>query len=183
MDTEGFEVTPNSQVTRRRVISGIAGAGAAMIAGATLVRAQSTPEATDDDSTTDDTEDTISPDDMMASSYQDFLTKLAAELSISDTTSLDTDIRDALKAMVDDVVTAGDLAVNDATDIKTAIDESTSPIGVGFHSGRSFGGFAGPGGMGGPSNGGPGSTSRSGNGKPSTNDETDDTDSTATPTA
>lgn len=173
MDTDVFANVEKSQVTRRRVISGIAGVGAAVIAGTTLARAQeSTPEA----GTTEDTDtDTTSPDEARGANYQTFLTKLAAELSLTDTTALDTDIRDALKAMVDDVLAAGDLAANDATDIKTAIDESVSPIKIGFFSHDGFG--AGPGGMGGRSN----SRDTRSNGKPGDDPDTD-SDTTATPT-
>jgi hypothetical protein len=175
MDTDVFDQAEKSQVTRRRVISGIAGVGAAVITGATLARAQeSTPEAGTDST---DTTDTTTPDETRGSNYQTFLTKLAAELSLTDTTALDTDIRDALKAMVDDVLAAGDLAANDATDMKTAIDESPSPIKIGFFSHSEFG--DGPGGMGG------GSISRKprSNNNPSTDSETEDPDTTATPTA
>ncbi|CAN5476617.1 hypothetical protein BH09CHL1_BH09CHL1_10240 [soil metagenome] len=181
MNTDVFDNAEKSQVTRRRVISGIAGVGAAVIAGTTLARAQeSTPEAGTTDDT--DTTDTTTPDDMRGSNYQTFLTKLAAELSLTDTTALDTDIRDALKAMVDDELAAGDLAANDATDMKTAIDESTSPIKVSFFSHDGFGGGmdGGPGGMGGGMN----SRGTRSNGKPGDDSEgTDDADTTATPAA
>jgi hypothetical protein len=176
MNADVLDNVEKSQVTRRRVISGIAGVGAAVIAGTTLARAQeSTPETGTTDTT--DTTDTTTPDDMRGSNYQTFLTKLSAELSLTDTTALDTDIRDALKAMIDDELAAGDLAANDATDMKTAIDESISPIKIGSFSRNGFG--DGPSGMGGGMN----SRSNRSNGMPGDDTEkSDDTDTTATPT-
>lgn len=163
------------QVTRRRVISGIAGVGAAVIAGGTIARAQSTstPEA-GTDSTTDTDTDTTSPETKSAELYQTFLTKLGTELSIADTATIDTGIRNALKSMIDDIVTAGDLAVNRATELKTKIDEAASPIRLNLGGGDHGGMRQGGGRMGGVGGTKPGD---------STNDEEDTDDSSvATPT-
>jgi Zn-dependent alcohol dehydrogenase len=166
------------QVTRRRVISGIAGVGAAVIAGGTIARAQSTatPETGTDSSDSTGTTDTTSPETKKAEQYQTFLTKLSTELSISDTTTIDTGIRDALKSMVDDQVTAGDLAANDATEIKAEIDASVSPIKLGV-GGHGKGGMRRGGGM---SGGGMPGGDKPGDGM--TDDDGTDDSSVATPT-
>jgi hypothetical protein len=179
------EAIARGSVTRRKVISGIAGVGAAVITGTALARAQestSTPESGIDSTT--DTEDTTTPENNRETQYQTFLTKLAAALSITDTTTLDTGIRDALKGIIDDQLAAGDIAANAATEAKTAIDEATAPIsfhlGLGgdFRNGGFGGQFGGPG-MGGGGNGQfPGAKPDDGN-----NTETKDDTSEATPTA
>lgn len=184
MENEANGVAAGGSVTRRRVISGIAGVGAAAIVGTTLARAQestSTPE-TGTDSTTD-TEDTTTPEERVATQYQTFLTKLAAALAMSDTTTLDTGIRDALKGIIDDELAAGDIAANAATEAKTAIDEATAPISFRLGAGGDFkgGGFGGQ--FGGPSMGGRGN-GRSRGEKPDDGDtKTEDDTSEATPTA
>jgi hypothetical protein len=177
MENEANGVAARGPVTRRNVISGIAGVGAAAIVGTTLARAQeSTP--TVESGTDGTTDDTTTPEDRRATQYQTFLTKLAAALSLSDTTTLDTGIRDALKGIIDDELTAGDIAANAATEAKTAIDEATAPIS--FHLGLNDcargGSFGGPG-MSGRGNGQfPG-------GKPGETTEPGDDTSQATPTA
>jgi hypothetical protein len=177
MENEANGVARSGAITRRNVLSGIAGAGAAAIIGTTLARAQeSTP--TVESGTGGTTDDTTTPDDGRATQYQTFLTKLAAEISLSDTTTLDTGIRDALKGIIDDELTAGDIAANAAIAAKTAIDEATAPISFhfGLGDGARNGGFGGPG-MGGRGNGQfPG-----GNSDDMT--EPDDVTSEATPTA
>lgn len=183
MENEANGVAARGSVTRRKVISGIAGAGAAAIVGTTLARAQestSTPE-TGTDSTTD-TEDTTTPENSRATQYQTFLTKLAAVLSITDTTTLDTGIRDALKGIIDDELAAGDIAANAATEAKTAIDESTAPLSFHLGLGGAMGSFGGQ--FGGPGMGGRGNAQFPG-GKPGDSDstETEDGTSEATPTA
>ncbi len=156
------------QVTRRRVISGIAGVGAAVIAGGAIAAAQTT--ATPETGTgSSDSTDTTSLETKKAEQYQTFLTKLGAELSISDTATIDTGIRNALKSMVDDQVTAGDLATNDATEIKADIDASVSPLKFGV-GGRGKGGMRHGGMLGGNKPG------------DDTNDDDTDDSSVATPT-
>lgn len=180
MENEAKGVAAGGSVTRRRVISGIAGMGAAAIAGTSLARAQdssSTPESGTDSTT--DAGDTTTPETTRETQYQTFLTKLATALSIADTTTLDAGIRDALKGIVDDELAAGDIAANAATEAKAAIDEATSPIS--FHLGLGGGSMGGFGGQ----FGGPGMGGRRNNqfpGKPDDGTDTDDT-SEATPTA
>jgi hypothetical protein len=71
-----------------------------------------------------------------ADAYAAFVENLAIEMG-SDAATVDAAIRAALKQSIDDQVAAGDLAVNDATEMKAAIDTSSAPMMVG---GRHFGG-------------------------------------------
>lgn len=156
-------------ITRRRVVAGAAGLGAASLLGLRMAQAQdttATPGAgTDTDSTV--TSETTDATDLRAESYQDFVSKLAANLGVTDTATVDTAIRDALKAIVDDHLAAGEISANSATERKTEIDASVSPLRVGF-----FGDEGGP-------RGGHGSGGDRGDGmKPGTDDSTDATDST-----
>jgi len=117
-------------VGRRNILAGIAGLGLAGGVGLTRVLAQdATPTAepsTSDDQTTD-TNETDEDDGKAAARYDDFVAKLAANLG-SDADTVDTGIRDSLKAMVDDVFNAGDISKNTATRIKDRIDSAASPL-------------------------------------------------------
>lgn len=63
----------------------------------------------------------------MTERYDAFLGKMAAELGATND-EVDAAIRTSLKGMIDDAVTAGNLAANDATAIKARIDEAEIPI-------------------------------------------------------
>jgi hypothetical protein len=117
-------------VGRRNILAGIAGLGLAGGVGLTRVLAQdATPTdepSTSDDQTTDTT-DADGGDGKAGARYDDFVAKLAANLG-SDADTVDTGIRDSLKAMVDDVFNAGDISKNAATRIKDRIDSAASPL-------------------------------------------------------
>jgi hypothetical protein len=86
-----------------------------------------------------------SPEDLAAAKYQEFVAALATNLGVTDAATVDTAIRTTLKGLVDAELAAGDIAANDATELKAAIDASVAPIRVG--------GFGGHGGMGGMNGG------------------------------
>jgi len=116
-------------IGRRNVIAGIAGLGVAAGIGVTQVVAQTaTPSATrETGGTTDQQPDKIAE---IGAAYQDFVGKLTTNLGESDTAKVDTAIRDALKAMVDDQYTAGNISRNLADDLKSRIDSSDAPLAV-----------------------------------------------------
>jgi hypothetical protein len=117
-------------IGRRNVIAGIAGLGVAAGIGVTQVVAQTaTPSATEEPggSTSGEQPDKAAE---IGAAYQDFVGKLATNLGESDTAKVDTAIRDALKAMVDDQYTAGNISRNLADDLKSRIDSSDAPLAV-----------------------------------------------------
>jgi hypothetical protein len=125
-------------IGRRNVIAGIAGLGVAAGIGASQVLAQdATPSATEEPS---DTTIDEQPGKMaeIGAAYQDFVGKLATNLGESDTAKVDTAIRDALKAMVDDQYTAGNISRNLADDLKSRIDSSDAPLAVAMLGGMGF---------------------------------------------
>jgi hypothetical protein len=85
-----------------------------------------------------------------AQAYDDFVAALASELGTG-TAKIDAAIRTALKQQVDARQAAGDLAAEQATAIKTAIDASAAPLFSGFgdhdggHSSEGHRGFEGRG--------------------------------------
>lgn len=107
--------------SRRQVVTGALGVGAATAVGVTIARAQtSTPTAgTSGSSTSTEQEE-----------YSDFVAKLAANLGNLDATKVDTAIRTTLKQMVDEQLTAGNISANEATSLKSQIDSSTFPAGL-----------------------------------------------------
>jgi hypothetical protein len=116
-------------VGRRNVIAGIAGLGIAAGIGVTQVVAQTaTPSATDQtgDTATAQTDKAAE----IGAAYTNFVGKLTTNLGESDPTKVDTAIRDALKAMVDEQFDAGNISRNLADDLKTRIDSSNAPLAV-----------------------------------------------------
>ena len=123
-------------VGRRNVIAGIAGLGIAAGIGASQVLAQdATPTATDETggNTGGDQTDKGAK---VGAAYDDFVGKLATNLGESDTAKVDTAIRDALKAMVDEQYNDGNISRNLADDLKSRIDSSDAPLAVAMLAGR-----------------------------------------------
>jgi hypothetical protein len=60
--------------------------------------------------------------------YDNFVAKLAEQLGDTDAATVDTGIRNALKAMVDQEFDEGNISRNLATEIKERIDESEAPL-------------------------------------------------------
>lgn len=78
--------------------------------------------------------------------YQDFIGKLASNLGISDSTSVDTAVRTTLKQMVDEQQAAGRLTAEQATALKDRIDAGDFPgdfAGVGRFGRQGRGGMMG----------------------------------------
>ena len=124
---------------RRNVIAGIAGFGIAASIGAREVLAQeSTPEVDDSDES-DPGEDDQAPTGEMAAergaAYENFVGKVSTNLGEPDTAAVDTAIRDALKAMVDEQFDAGKISENLATKLKEKIDTSPAPLPIGMRGG------------------------------------------------
>lgn len=141
---------------RTLVAKGSASAFALTLAGLAANRAVNAQDATPEPGTTDSGNGTTgtqeSPENMAATQYQEFVAALATNLGIADAATVDTAIRTTLKALVDTELAAGDLAANDATAMKEAIDAAEAPIRVGgFGRGGGFGAHGGmkPGGRGG----------------------------------
>ena len=97
--------------------------------------------------------------------YENFLAKFAANLGISDSAQVETAFRDTLKEMIDEELVAGEIAANDAAELKARIDEADAPLfSGGFGGGRGDrifeiggpGGHRMPGGHAGPLPGGVG---------------------------
>jgi hypothetical protein len=81
--------------------------------------------------------------------YENFLAKFAANLGISDPEQIETGFRDTLKEMIDEELAAGDIAANDAAELKARIDEADGPLffgGLGGGRGDRMIGIVGPGG-------------------------------------
>lgn len=83
--------------------------GVGVVAGGGVFAQNATPAAGTSGSTT-------------ATTYQDFVGKLAANLGISDPTKVDAAIKTALKQMVDEQLTAGHISADQANAAKQAID-------------------------------------------------------------
>lgn len=171
-DREALAADRINRIDRRNVLAGIAGVGLAGV-GVTRVFAQdSTPTAEETPAVGAGDEST--PTSTTSTKYDTFVANLAAELG-SDSTTVDTAIRDSLKLMVDDSLAAGDITEDEATERKTKIDESTSPIR--FSSGMNRGG----GNPGDGSGGDKGGDHSGGQGGPDTStDETPEVDASPT---
>lgn len=80
-----------------------------------------------------------------AQRYDDFVTKLAANLGQTDATKVDAAIRATLKQTIDERQAAGDLTADQATALKQHIDTADVPLGFmgGPHGGMDHGGFNG----------------------------------------
>lgn len=113
--------TLSSSLNRRRVLAGTAGIGAAALLGTKLVRAQdstATPGA--GTSTTEET--------AKQAYYDDFVSKLAANLNISDATTVDKAIRDSLTQIVDEELAAGHISQDTANKLKENIASGEVPF-------------------------------------------------------
>ena len=122
---------------RRDIIAGVSGMGLAGVFGLRQARAQ---DEVEDDEEDEDQGSTVEIEvfgrPMPGERYQDFVAKLAASLGETDPTVVDTAIRDALKAIVDERFDAGEISRNLADEIKEKIDTSEAPLmalGVGGH--------------------------------------------------
>ena len=72
----------------------------------------------------------------IGAAYQNFVGKLATNLGESDSAKVDTAIRDALKAMVDEQYNDGNISRNLADDLKSRIDSSDAPLAVAMIAGK-----------------------------------------------
>ena len=117
---------------RRTIFAGAAGLGLATLVGGSLVRAQETPtDGTPDASSDTTTDEATLREEIEAEAgarYDDFVSRLAANLSISDTTGVDTAIRTTLTDLVDARLEAGEISANDADAARTAITDSPAPL-------------------------------------------------------
>jgi hypothetical protein len=116
-------------IGRRDVIAGISGMGLAGVFG--LRQAGAQDEVEDDEGDEDDgstMEIEVFGRPVPGERYQDFVAKLAASLGETDPAVVDTAIRDALKAIVDERFDAGEISRNLADEIKEKIDTSEAPL-------------------------------------------------------
>ncbi len=179
-------VSKNKPFGRRTIFAGAAGLGLATLVGGSLVGAQDTPAlgtpVASTDIGTDADEATLRAkfEAEAGARYDNFVTRLAGNLSISDSAEVDTAIRTTLMSLVDARLEAGEISANDADAARTAIADSPAPlIGI-FLTGRRDG----PGGFGGRGRGGMGAPGMFGD--DTSEDDTDrgsDDDSEATPAA
>jgi len=122
-------ITEGRPVTRRLVMAGWAGLGAAALVGAKLAGAQeSTPGATETEGATDPEADL---ETTRLLHYTLFLESVSASLGVADLTSIDLAIRDGLKAVVDHRFAEGEISSDSAEERKAAIDAATVPISAG----------------------------------------------------
>lgn len=139
-------------IGRRTVFAGAAGLGLATLVGGTLVRAQDTPATgeatpttgTDTDTTTDEATLREEFAAEAGARYDDFVSRLAGNLGITDSTQVDTGIRTTLTDLVDARLAAGEISANDADAARTAIADNPAPLVGLFMAGRRDG----PGGFG-----------------------------------
>ena len=132
---------PLRTVGRRNVVAGIAALGLGGAFGVTRAFAQdatTTPPAEDD---VEDDDDDLEDDELeefdepeleaeFGEAYQNFVAKLAANLGETDTTVVDTAIRDALVAMVEERFAAGDISRNLADEVIERIQTGEAPLAV-----------------------------------------------------
>lgn len=113
--------------TRRQVVTGAVGVGAASVLGVTIARAQSsTPSATSSPGTSGSSGTTASAG-TAHKKYTDFVDKLAANLGNLDAAKVDAAIRTTLKQMVDEELQAGNISAKQATALKNRIDSGDFP--------------------------------------------------------
>jgi hypothetical protein len=113
--------TLSSSLNRRRVLAGTAGIGAAALLGAKLVQAQdstATPGA--GTSTTEETDE--------QTYYDNFVSKLAANLGISDSATVDKAIRNSLTQIVDEELAGGHISQDTANKLKENIASGDVPF-------------------------------------------------------
>lgn len=137
--------------------------GVGAITGPGVFAQSATPAATSgttaNGTTANGTATATTKDAAEQAEYQAFITALGTNLGISDPTKVDAAIRAALKQMVDDQFTAGNISANEATAEKAAIDASSGAgllnLGMGMHGGPGgHGNFGGRPGMGQPGDNG-----------------------------
>ena len=149
--------TTSRSVGRRGLVAGAAGLGIATLVGGSIVRAQDTPStgtpdpATETDTGTDASNVREEFEAEAGARYDDFVSRLAGNLGIGDTASVDTAIRTTLTDLADARLAAGEISANDADAARTAITENPAPpmgLFLGGHhddrggvSGRVRGGF------------------------------------------
>lgn len=154
--------TLSSSLNRRRVLAGTAGIGAAALLGTKLVRAQDSTATPGAGTSTPGTSTTETTDEQTY--YNNFVSKLAANLGISDAATVDQAIRDSLTQIVDEELAGGHISQDAANQMKENIASGDVPF--------LFPGRHGRGGMG-----------RGRGGKSDSKDQDDTDDSTdATPT-
>lgn len=112
-------------ISRRQIVSGALGVGAASALGVTIARAQSATPSTS-------TSGKTARGATVQQRYTDFVDKLAANLGNTDASKVDTAIRTTLKQMVDEEVQAGNLSANEATALKNRIDSGDFPADLPF---------------------------------------------------
>lgn len=105
-------------LNRRRVLAGTAGIGAALLTGAHFAQAQSTPGA--------DEPKESRPETNEAEQYTLFVSKLAGNLGIADSATVDKAIRDSLTQMTDEALAAGEISEEAATRMKEYV--ATAPV-------------------------------------------------------
>lgn len=105
------------RIDRRVLFAGLTGLGLAGTLGVSRTLAQEEPS--DEDGAR-----------VPGAAYDDFIGKLAANLGNVDATVLDTAIRDALKAMIDERFDEGSISSDRATRLKERIDTSETPLAV-----------------------------------------------------
>lgn len=133
----------NERLSRRQMLTGAAGIGAAAALGGGLVYAQSATPGSTPSSGTSGASGSTTTETNAQKRYTDFVDKLAANLGNLEPAKVDAAIRTSLKQMVDDAYKAGNISANEATAIKNRIDASTFPADLG----PLFRGRRGPGGM------------------------------------
>jgi hypothetical protein len=111
-------------IGRRNVIAAVTGMGLAGAFGIRQTLAQDEVENEDDE------DGAAFEHPEFSEQYRNFVTKLARALGETDPEVVDTAIRDALKAIVDEQFDAGEISRNLATEIKARIDASDAPLGV-----------------------------------------------------
>ncbi len=123
----------NGALAHRRILLGAGmGALALVLMGSMLFGsafAQSTPAA--ENGATPEAGTGTTGQTTKQSLYQDFIGKLASNLGISDTTSVDTAVRSTLKQMVDEQQAAGRLTADQANTLKQRIDAGDFPGNLG----------------------------------------------------
>ena len=114
--------TTRRLVGRRTLMAGMAAIGAVGVLGGGRALAQ------------DDSDDVPFVDEELApeigEAYQNFVAKLAANLGESDVSTVDTAIRDALAAMVEEQFAAGTISRNLADELIERIQTGDAPLAV-----------------------------------------------------
>lgn len=107
-------------------------AAAAVLIGPTFAQSATPSATTSGTPTTQSGTSTQTTQGTAQSRYQDFVSKLAKNLGISDTTKVDAAIKTTLKQVVDEQLAAGHISADEANRLKQAIDAGQVPFGLGF---------------------------------------------------